>query len=288
MAKATATKQEPAPTTAMTAPDTGTKEIAFHDYGEDAGAGFENVGSADQAIPFLNLLQGLSKVVKAKRGFAGDLYNTVTEEVYKGEEGILVVPATTGHEFVEWKPRETGGGFVASHRPDAAIVKEALAASTAFGEYFVQSGEGKGNELQETFNIFAALVGEEPGDVKGALVIPFASTKIKAYKGWIGRINSFQVPQPGGRKVTPPMFSHLVRLRAESKSENGNDWHVYRLEPADMKRGMVGSLLGPDDPRFQAAKAFREIINAGRFRLDYNKQERGGGGAGKNEGPAPF
>lgn len=280
--KTTATAKDTKSETAMTAPDKNTA-ITFHDYGEDAGAGFENVTGADQAVPFLNLLQANSKVVKAKRGYAGDLHNTVTDEVFSGKEGILIVPATTMREFVEWKPRETGGGFVASHKPESDVVKRALADSKAFGEYFTPDG----NELQETFNIFGAIVGPADHDVRGAIVIPFASTKIKAYKGWIGRINSFQIPQPGGRKITPPMFSHLVRLTVEERHENGNDWHVYRLEPFDMKGGMMASLLSPEDSRFQAAKAFREVINSGKFRLDYDKQERGGGKAA-NEGPAPF
>ena len=41
---------------------------------------------------------------------AGDMYNTVTNEIYAGEEGISVVPCAYNKKFIEWIPREKGGG----------------------------------------------------------------------------------------------------------------------------------------------------------------------------------
>ena len=41
---------------------------------------------------------------------AGDIYNTVTGEWYKGGEGIKVVPCAYQRRFLEWMPRGSGSG----------------------------------------------------------------------------------------------------------------------------------------------------------------------------------
>ncbi len=89
---------------------------------EDAGAGFEEATSTSFAIPFLQILQSGSPQCKKSDGAyikgaeEGMFFNTVTQELYDGEEGIVVVPCHFTNRLVEWKPRESGGGFVAEHQ----------------------------------------------------------------------------------------------------------------------------------------------------------------------------
>ena len=90
----------------------------YVDYGDHAGKGFENQTQDDVAFPFLTVLQGGEKgmedVVDAK---PGKLFNTITRQLY---DQVELVPAITEHCYVEWVPREKGGGFVGVHALSAA------------------------------------------------------------------------------------------------------------------------------------------------------------------------
>ena len=67
---------------------------------DDAGVGQETMSRDDYMIPRLQVLQSLSPQVNKRDGSyvegaeAGFIYNTVTQEAYDGEKGIVVVPVT--------------------------------------------------------------------------------------------------------------------------------------------------------------------------------------------------
>ena len=61
-------------------------------FAADAGAGVNDLGSEDLAIPFLKVLQKMSdELDDLDHAKAGDIYNTVTKEVVKGSEGVRVI-----------------------------------------------------------------------------------------------------------------------------------------------------------------------------------------------------
>ena len=82
------------------------------------GTGLEETTTEDFAIPFIRVLQPLSPQLQKQQGgyvegaSAGDLFNTVTGEFYDGEKGISVVPCAYSKKYIEWIPREKGGGLV--------------------------------------------------------------------------------------------------------------------------------------------------------------------------------
>jgi hypothetical protein len=77
-------------------------------YVEDAGAGFEDADANAYAIPFLQILQSGSPQCKKSDGAyikgaeEGMFYNTVTQELYDGDEGVVVIPCHYMQRFVEW------------------------------------------------------------------------------------------------------------------------------------------------------------------------------------------
>jgi hypothetical protein len=99
---------------------------------EFAGEGLEEVTAEDLAIPFLRVLAQLSPQVNKRDGAyvegaeAGMIYNTVANEAYDGEKGILVVPCHYNRRFVEWQPRSSGGGFVGSYPIDSDMLKQKM------------------------------------------------------------------------------------------------------------------------------------------------------------------
>lgn len=258
-------------TSTAVVPATPTGIAATIDYGQDAGAGFENQTQADISIPFLKVLQGLSpEVTKYNAAKPGMLFNTVTEEV---SSSVTFVPATTRHVYVEWKPRSEGGGFIAEHQVNSPVVTKAQGESQKFGEYFV----GK-NELVETFYVYGMLL-DENGDPSGPAILGFTSTKIGPYKKWNTRINMFQIKTADGRKVRPPLFAHSVKLTTEIEHRAKGDSFNVVLNPA--KGDVAASLLPPGHPALEAAKSLRDMVQSGGARAAYETA-----GGSDNEVPA--
>lgn len=243
--------------------------IAIADFEADAGAGFENQTRDDMVIPFLKLMQGLSKEVKAKGSTlrAGMLVNSATGEAYDGDEGVEIVPALTEHCYIEYRQRDNGGGFVAKHDVNSDVIRDAQALAAKlnrpFGKLYTEySDDGKptGNELTETFSLYAIVC--EDGQPNGFVVIAFDSTDIKFYKKWNTGIASFMLPKADGSgKFNPAMFAHLVRVTtAEHKYPAGESFN-YVLKPA--KGSIRESLLSAKDPRYIAGKDLRDLVNQG-------------------------
>ena len=85
----------------------------------NAGKGLENITSEDITIPRLAVIQSNSPQRKKKDekyiegAEEGDIFNTVTGEIYK--EPLTVIPCAYRKSYVEWIPREKGGGFVQAY-----------------------------------------------------------------------------------------------------------------------------------------------------------------------------
>ncbi len=236
------------------------------DYSDHEGQGFENQTAADQLIPFLSVLQKMSPQVdenpKAKPGL---LYNTVSQEVY-GKE-VLFVPAITDHCYVEWKPRDDGGGMVGKHSLHSEIVSDAKK-EHEFGK--LKTPEG--NDLVETFYIYGVVVDGDPkeGNVLSVAIVAFTSTKISIYKKINTRLSTFQITNNAtGRKQRPPLFAHLLRIGTQQQ-ENVHG-KFFNFDIKTFGEEMMEGLLNPNDPRFAAAAAVREAVESGNVREDYSK-----------------
>ena len=70
-------------------------EIAVFDaslFEADAGKGMEGMGQDDLALPFLKVLSGNDPILdENEEARKGDIYNTVTGEVFKGKDGLRVI-----------------------------------------------------------------------------------------------------------------------------------------------------------------------------------------------------
>lgn len=272
----------------------GSTAIEVYDFGSDAGAGFEGQDDSHLQMAFLVVLQDLSPLCKERKANPGDLLNTVTGEIIPGSVGVQIVPGATARRFVEWVPRKLGGGFRGQHTDKDPIVIDAMAARDADEKAgkevaFGQLRASNGNDLAETFYVYAATVDATSGLPSGMAVLAFPSTKIKVYKAWNTRTRGFMAPGPRGPQAVP-LFANLVTVKtAPEKNSKGEFWN-FKLTPAvddDLRK----SLLRPDDPRFKAGKMVNDLVNTGRAKVDYAAQaghDETSGGGGKDEKPAPF
>lgn len=238
---------------------------------EDTGAfaafasdGFNNVGKDDLAIPFLAILQSGSPQVKRSEGeyidgaAEGMLFNTVTKEVIDpAKRDVLVVPCAYDRNFVEWRTREAGGGFVKSH---AATAGERLSQDTMRDE------KGRdilpnGNQLNDTRSFYVMVL--DTDGVPQPAFITMTSTQIKKARQWLTQQNLLTLKGPAGI-YRPPMYASKWRVTTVPESNEKGSWMGWAFEHA-------GYLAGPFDPVFVAAKELNGQIAAGTVKADMAK-----------------
>jgi len=270
-----------AASTSMTPPPEQTALEEF-DYGEDAGQGFENQDMSFRKLPMLVVLQALSPQVVESKGkvHAGQILNTVTGEVF---DEVVIIPAVLDSCFLQFVPRDDGGGFRGRHKTDSKIVKEAIARNDgrAFGKLPVpQPNDPKTgkhqptHELVENYEMYAITTRDQ--DVTGFAVIPFQSAKIKVLRAWNTQIGMF-APKLGAKQFRPreiPMYAHRVKMTTELESNAKGSYFVPVLSPAMGGDDLVKSLIGRNDPRYQAAKQLHDEVLAGAAKAAYETMEQ--------------
>lgn len=246
-------------------------------YGEDMGAGFEDFGREDMQVPFINLLQKMSDLDAIPGAKAGKLMNSVTQELY---DELLFIPVHREHKFVEWVPRDKGGGFVAVFGPEDPMVVQARK-----GGEFGRLETPAGNDLVETFYVYGLAV---DGDSVYPATLAFTSTQIKKYRRWMTQLRTITIRDPQtGRRVNPPMFAHAFRLSTVEESNAKGKWHGWRIsfseagDPENNVTAAQASRLTPDDDLYLNAKELRQLILEGAARAVYESSD---GGAVPEEG----
>ena len=283
MAKARAKKNPETEEREVELTTTQNTEIAVVDgYEQYAGAGMENMSADDIQIPFLNVVQALSPTCKSveKGGLGaaiGDIHNSVTNDLWSGSKGVGFVPAITRHAFIEWGKRKEGGGFFAEYSPGDAVVEHAKE-TCPFGKLEVTGADGKTHDLVETFYLYGNLYDLETEDLLGPVVIPFTATKIKAYKQLTSMLHMFQikVPDPrnpqGGRRISPPLFSHRLRITTVDDQNAKGEYANIKIAPAfgNLKDG----LLPVTHELFQAGVALHKMVLSDEAKVAYASASR--------------
>lgn len=241
--------------------------VAFAGFEEFANEGLESVSAQDLAIPYLRILAQLSPQVNKRDGAyvqgaeAGMIYNTVENVVYDGEKGVKVIPCYYRRVYVEWKPREQGGGYVATHGADDPIVKRTY-----------KDGKGKdvlenGNILENTAEFYVLLV-DEDGSIKRCL-ITMTSTQLKKARKWLTQIQTTMGKGKDGRMFVMPMMSHVYNLSTVEERNDKGSWFGW-----EVSRERVLSLADENDAAlFEMAVGFSKSVKSGEVKV---KQEQEG------------
>jgi len=191
------------------------------------GTGLEDTDSGDYAIPFIRVLQSNSPQLKKSDGkyiegaSQGMMFNTVTNEIYDGDEGILVIPCAYTKKYIEWVPRTAGGGIVNSdHHPD--ILKECKQDDRK--KYVLSNG----NEIQETAQYFAMIVNNE--DEPQEVLLSYTSTQLNFSRRWNSMLRTSRVKNSAGDMVPAPMFANVYRIRTVEQSNDLGSWYGFSVE----------------------------------------------------------
>lgn len=247
------------------------KPVVGYDYGDSAGAGFEGTGADDLSIPFLGILQANSPQVEEKNpegSESGMLFNTVTRELVPGDEGVIFLPCHKEMSYVEWVPRNKGGGFVGLHDADSEEVKQAIADNDGKRIGKLKIGD---NELVETHYVYGLMLDEDGRETIGFAVISFTSTKIKPFRDWITAMYTL--------KGKPPIFANRARIRTIKQQNEHGTFYNFQVDP--FAPTWAKSLINPADEEalLEEATAFRDTVTSGKRKAAYETQNATGDGA---------
>jgi len=189
---------------------------------EDSGAGLENFTTEDMQIPFIRILQALSPQLNKqdplyiKGAEQGDIFNTVSGEIYKADTGLTVVPAYFEKKFLEFALRSTGGGFIRELAPDDKDIN-------------LTNREGtiemlpSGNELVRTHQHLVIAKGENE---MAPAVLDMKKTQLKVSRRWNTLKNGIRLPS--GKPM--PLYGTAWKITTVSESNDQGTWYNYKLD----------------------------------------------------------
>lgn len=245
-------------------------------YGQDAGVGFEGISASEVLVPRFDVLQATERRDDPRadgdpRGGVGDLFNTVTREVFPAKTGIAFVPVFRSHNYVAWTPKNPdgsgGGGPWATLLETDPIVIEAKKSSTEFGSYTTKGPTGEVWDLVETFTLGGLVLNEDDfDDVVGFAILGITSSKIPNYKALMTQLTHLAVKTTTEDgtvvKENPPIFANRLRVTgARKENRNGKTSYVYGFAP--LKGTLVESLIPSDSPLLAQARLLREMLQQG-------------------------
>jgi hypothetical protein len=263
---------------------------AEYDFGEDAGAGMEDLRREEFKLPIFRILDAKSPQCKdpAEGGIegarAGMILNTATGEIFDGRKGIGFIPVRRDYNFVEYITINDGKGFVGIHAPNDPIVLGLLKEQgprkklKRFDVVVAEAKDGnpevrKNTEIVETYYLFGLLLIDEETVIMG--VVPFSSTQIPKYQAFITRYDSIKYRNPKGDLIKPPLWAHKWHLatRPEKNSKGDFQGWIIRLKEEPPRK----SLMRLDDPLYQQGKAYHELIASGAGKVDREADAKAGG-----------
>ena len=195
---------------------------------EFAGQGAENITARDTKLPILKILYANSPVLDESDGKfnekarQGDIYNEITGSLYKGKDGIIVVPCLYINTFNEWKDRGDSPGRPIAIHTDPSILRQ-----TSRGDDGKDRLEN-GNYVEDTGNHFVYILNKDYVPIESAL-ITMKSTQKKKSKLWNSMIQSRRMQGKNGF-FNPPSWATTYKLTTTKESNSQNSWYGWVLE----------------------------------------------------------
>ena len=200
------------------------------DLEETAGQGLENITARDVKLPILKILYANSKVLdesdgkyneKAKQG---DIYSETSQTLWKGKDGVLVVPCLYVNTFNEWKDRGDSPGRPVKIHSDPSIM-----AQTTRGDDN-KDRLPTGNYVEDTGNHFVFILDKNYQPVEQAL-IAMKSTQKKKSKTWNSMMESRRLPKKNGKGTfKPASWASVYKLSTTKESNSQNSWYGWVID----------------------------------------------------------
>lgn len=259
---------------------------------EDAGSGMETMRADSFAIPRLALLQKMSpQLEKTKPEFiegaeVGMILDSVSGQLYDGQDGILVVLVSYLHSYINWWPRNSqkGKGFIQNLGNDPKCLINTKPADK------VLFGLPNGSEIVPTHEYFALIIDEDDLSITRAL-IPLTKTQYK--KGKQLNTATQLLINVGGVKRLAPLFYRTYRFSAIPESNNDGNWFGWKIEPgpALLANDLQLPVLEGGEKIYLEARAFKTAVNKDEVKVqdrNADQQHSGGDSGGRTSDDAPM
>ena len=195
---------------------------------ELSGQGQEYVTARDQKLPILKILYANSPVLDETDGKhvetakQGDIWSETSGTVWKGKEGIIVVPCLYINTFNEWKDKGDSPGRPVKIHTDPSVMSE-----TTRGDDN-KDRLPNGNYVEDTGNHFVYILDKDYNPVEQAL-ISMKSTQKKKSKTWNSMMMSRRTQGKSGF-YTPPTWSTTYKLTTTKESNSQNSWYGWVVD----------------------------------------------------------
>ena len=197
---------------------------------EASGEGLEFVSAKDLKLPILKILYANSPVLDNNdvkyiaNAEKGDIYNEVTGNLWKGTDGIIVVPCLYINTFNEWKDK---GDRDSPGRPINIHTDPSIMSETKRGEDN-KDRLPNGNYVEDTGNHFVFILDKDYLAQEQA-VIAMKSTQKKKSKTWNSMMQTRRVKGSKGF-FRPPSWATTYRLTTTRESNSQNVWYGWVVE----------------------------------------------------------
>jgi hypothetical protein len=277
MAKAPAPKQELTKTSQH-----GNLPAEFLDQvAADAGMGSEGVSGEDMALPQLKIAQKLSPEVDTRDALhipglnVGDFFNSASQIVYPnaGDGALFFIPVYFERKYLEWTPRDAGGGFNGEHGPE---VMEKTKPNGSGGNFLAN-----GNEIVVTGTWFGIIVSTD-GSVVEQGVISLSKTQLKKSRQLMTKLKAVALPHPQTKKkFNPPLFYNRLRVSSIPENNDQGNWEGWKFE-------LAGSIFDlPNDmgtELYDTCKMMFEAVRSGAVKASQVNNAPLNDGGGNDEG----
>jgi hypothetical protein len=230
-------------------------EVASGDISADlivkaAGRGLENVSNDDITIPRLAVVQAGSPQRKKKDekyiegAEEGHIFNTVTNKLYD-VEGITVIPCGYRKSYVEWVPRESGGGLVAIHdmKPEGTTV-DPKSKKSFLGE----------NQIVDTAEHFVLIKSDDSWE---PAILTMTSSNLGVSRKW-NTLLKMKKMNIKGQMVEPPSFLYMFKLSTINAENDLGSWFKYKIEE-------IGQVESKNV--FTQAEALSDSVSEGKIKV---------------------
>lgn len=244
--------------------------VAAIDFGADAGGGMEGTDRESFAIPFLRVLQKQSPQVDeddpahVEGAKPGMLINTVTNELFDGDEGVLVLPCAYQRRFLRWAPRGSDEGFKGEFTVEQVREMESDGEVQTIERklYAVQGDETNPEKLDKFSDTRSHFVILLTDDGPQQALLALSSTQIRKSKQLMSMLSNARIE---GKQ--PPTWMSKIRVTTVREQNDEGTWYGVKFTA----EGFLD-----DRELYDAGKAFYETIKAGEARVDYAKKEEDG------------
>ena len=182
------------------------------------------------------------------------IFNTVTNELYK--DSLEVIPCGYRKTYVEWVPREKGGGLVAVHdlKPDGSVT-DPKTRKTMLGE----------NQIVDTAEHFVLV---KTSDGFSPAVLTMTSSNLGVSRKWNTLLKMKRI-NVKGQTVEAPSFLFKFKLSTvEAENDLGN-WHKYKIEE-------LGQIESKDI--FKEAEKLADSVSTGKVKASEPTEATAEGG----------